>query len=95
MANQFNGEWKIFSIIVLENMNLSMKKYESLTMLHTSQVVRVVKNPSANAGDDPWVGKIPWSRKWHPTPVFLPGNSMERRGCWNTLRGATKNWTRQ
>ena len=24
---------------------------------------------------DPWVGKIPWSRKWQPTPVFLPGES--------------------
>ena len=24
-------------------------------------------------GFDPWVGKIPWSRKWHPTPVFLSG----------------------
>ena len=22
---------------------------------------------------DPWVGKIPWSRKWQHTPVFLPG----------------------
>ena len=21
---------------------------------------------------DPWVGKIPQRRKWHPTPVFLP-----------------------
>ena len=21
---------------------------------------------------NPWVGKIPWSRKWQPTPVFLP-----------------------
>ena len=20
-----------------------------------------------------WVGKIPWGRKWQPTPVFLPG----------------------
>ena len=20
-----------------------------------------------------WVGKIPWRRKWKPTPVFLPG----------------------
>ena len=20
----------------------------------------------------PWVGKIPWNRKWQPTPVFLP-----------------------
>ena len=23
-------------------------------------------------GFDPWVGKIPWSRKWQPTPVFMP-----------------------
>ena len=22
---------------------------------------------------DPWVGKIPWRRKWQPNPVFLPG----------------------
>ena len=22
---------------------------------------------------DPWVGKIPWSSKWQPTPVILPG----------------------
>ena len=24
-------------------------------------------------GFDPWVRKIPWRRKWHPTPVFLSG----------------------
>ena len=33
---------------------------------------RMVKNPPANAGDtrfDPWVRKIPWSRKWQPTPL--------------------------
>ena len=33
---------------------------------------------------DPWVGKIPWSRKWQPTPVFLPGKSHGQRslvGC--------------
>ena len=22
---------------------------------------------------NPWVWKIPWRRKWQPTPVFLPG----------------------
>ena len=26
-------------------------------------------------GFSPWVGKIPWRRKWQPTPVFLPGES--------------------
>ena len=45
------------------------------------QVVLVVKNPPANAGDrrrrfDPWVGQIPWRRAWQPTPVFLPGESQ-------------------
>ena len=24
------------------------------------------------AGFDPWVTKIPWRRKWQPTPVFSP-----------------------
>ena len=28
---------------------------------------------------DPWVGKIPWRRKWQPTPVFLPGESLAQR----------------
>ena len=23
----------------------------------------------------PWVGKIPWRRKWQPCPLFLPGES--------------------
>ena len=30
-------------------------------------------------GFDPWVRKIPWSRKWQRTPVFLPGKSHEQR----------------
>ena len=28
---------------------------------------------------DPWVRKIPWRRKWRPTPVFLPGKSHGQR----------------
>ena len=30
-------------------------------------------------GLDPWVEKIPWSRKWEPTPGFLPGKSHGQR----------------
>ena len=26
-------------------------------------------------GFHPWVGKIPWTRKWQPTAVMLPGKS--------------------
>ena len=37
----------------------------------------VVKNltPVQEIGVWSLVGKIPWSRKWQPTPVFLPGES--------------------
>ena len=28
---------------------------------------------------DPWVGKIPWRRKWKPTPVSLPRKFHGRR----------------
>ena len=30
-------------------------------------------------GFDPWVGKVPWRRKWPPTPVCLPGESHGQR----------------
>ena len=34
------------------------------------------KEPACNAGDVdsiPGLGRFPWSRKWQPTPIFLPG----------------------
>ena len=34
---------------------------------------------SRRYGFDPWVRKIPWGRKWQPTPVFLPGKSHRLR----------------
>ena len=30
-------------------------------------------------GFDPLVEKMPWRRKWHPAPVFLPGESHGQR----------------
>ena len=30
-------------------------------------------------GFDPWVSKMPWRRKWQPSPVFLPGESQRQR----------------
>ena len=44
-------------------------------------MVIVVNTLHTNAGDvkrsefDPWVRKIPWQRKWQPTPRFLRGKS--------------------
>ena len=51
----------------------------------------------SRCGFDPWVGKIPWRRKWQLTPVFLPGKSHGQRSLagyspWNPEEwaGATK-----
>ena len=39
---------------------------------------------AGNRGSNPWIGKIPWRRKWQSTPVFLPEKSHGQRslgGC--------------
>ena len=38
----------------------------------------------------PRIRKIPWSRKWQPTPVFLPGESHEQRGLVGYGTGGCK-----
>ena len=53
--------------------------------IQLSQVVQWLKNLPANVrrcrrcSYDPWVGKIPWRRKWQPTPVSLAGKSHRQR----------------
>ena len=43
-------------------------------------------------GLDSWVWKTPWSMKWQPTAVFLPGESHDR-GAWQAVaHGVTKLW---
>ena len=69
----------------------------------SSQVVQVVKNLPANAGDsgrrcefDPWVRKIPWSKKWLPNSTILFWRFYGQRGLvshslWGHKR-ARFNW---
>ena len=42
------------------------------------------------SGFDPWVGKIPWRRKWQATPVLLPGKFHG----WRSLVGYSP-WCRK
>ena len=41
---------------------------------------------------NPWVGKFPWRRAWQPTPVFLPGESLDT-AWWATVHRVTKHRT--
>ena len=65
-----------------------------------SQVVLMVNNPPANAGErhgrckfNPWVGKIPWRGTQQCTPVSLPGESHEQRILGATVHGFTESDT--
>ena len=63
-----------------------------LHCLTASQVVLMVKNPPVNAGD---ISDVVWFPGWEdplqegmqPTPVFLPGESMDGGGWWATVQG--------
>ena len=45
-------------------------------------------------GLNPCVRKIPWRKKWQPTPVFLTGESWQDRGAWQAAaHGVAKSWT--
>ena len=41
---------------------------------------------------DPWVGKILWTRKWQPMPVFLPGESHGQRSLVGYSPWGRKEW---
>ena len=41
----------------------------------------------------PWVVKIPWRRKWLPTPIFLPGKFHGQRGLESYSPWVHKEWT--
>ena len=35
-----------------------------------------------------------WRRRWHPTPVLLPGKSHGRRSLVGCIHGVARSWTR-
>ena len=58
--------------------------YIYIYIYRTSQVVLMVENQPANAGDvrdgfNPWVRKIPWRRAWQPIQYSCLENPKERR----------------
>ena len=64
-------------------MKKSTKHLAPIYQVLTSLVAQTVKCLSAmqETGFDPWVGKIPWRRQWHPLQHSCLENSMDR-GAW-------------
>ena len=78
------------------------KKFKS-RKIHGFPRGSVVKNPPAmqetcgRRGINPRVGKILWSKKWQPTPVYLPGKSHGQRSqvgysSWGHKESGTTEW---
>ena len=65
-------------------------------VLNTSMLV--VRSLPASAGDinrrefDPWFRKIPWRRKWQPTPIVLPGESHGQKSLVGYSPWGLKEW---
>ena len=79
-------KWVGFPKSEVKKQERSFKHTHTHTHTRASLVAQLVKNPPAmqETGFNPWVGKIPWRRKWQPTLVFLPGKSHGQRslvGC--------------
>ena len=55
-----------------------MKNFITLT-IYILKIIYNIYILCGRPGFDPWVRKIPWRRKWQPTPVLLPGKSHGQR----------------
>ena len=66
--------WIKDSIILWrERIIIALNPYQDVTSL-VAQTVKCLPTMQ-----ETWVGKIPWRRQWHPTPVLLPGKSHGQR----------------
>ena len=84
------------------------REYQSQPILSDKMYIKFLGFPANTSDKDPvcqcrrhkrhsfhpWVRNIPWSRKWHPIPVFLPWKSHGQRSLvGHTVHGITKSWT--
>ena len=81
---QTPSHWKLgLSIGILGEHSLWLLSIDIIHMVFSSGASG--KEPSYQCSRykrcefNPWVGKIPWRRKWKPTALFFPGESHEQR----------------
>ena len=78
------GLWNIWSVFSLKEIHTFLGGAQA------SLVAQWLKKKKSSCqcrryGFNPWVGKIPWRRKWQSTPVFLP----EKSHWWGNLAGCS------
>ena len=66
-------------LVLIKSFNVSLEIIQCFPAGLEGSVCLQWRKPRFN----PWDGKIPWRRKWKPTPVHLPGKSHG----WRSLVG--------
>ena len=61
------------------DVDVSFKEKPKFTETYQKASLLACSVKNLPAMQETWVRKIPWRRKWQPTPVFLPGESHGRR----------------
>ena len=104
LPREFYGQRSLVGSSPWSHKDLDMTKVTDLTHTHAwssrvfpngSQVkIHLQCRRQRRRVFDSWVGKIPWRRKWQPTPVFLPGESHWQRSLVGYNPKVSKNRTR-
>ena len=77
--------------------NLSLLSFYRVPRWSALKTLPANAGGATNAGSVPGWGRFPWSRKWQPTPVFLPGKSHGQRiqagsSSWGHSQTWLSNW---
>ena len=78
LAFTWHSPWVLVRLQIFAFLRIPL----TLVWAHPRLVVKKCL-PSRRLRFNPWVRKVPWRRKWQPTPVFLPGRSHGQK----SLRG--------
>ena len=90
---------QIGKLAISKRHQILLKKFQVEGTVWVSQVVLVVKNPPANAGDIkgagsiPGLGRPPGKGNGYPLQYFFLENSMEKGAWWATIHGVSKSQT--
>ena len=69
----------------------SQEMYETAYLqVRFSPVSQSIRLQCGRPGFDPWVGKIPWGRKWQPLQYSCLENPMDGGAWWATVHGVAQ-----
>ena len=72
--------WKIkYELYFIGAMLITRTTHYWSLVRHPAHLLHQLKWDACGLHGWPWLRKIPWRRKWQPTPVFLPGESHGQR----------------